>query len=336
MINYSFIIVNYNSTDKIIRCINSIINTLNENYEIIIVDNNSPDRDKLKSNKLFEKTKIILNNINDGFGKACNIGAINSSGQYLIFINPDTYFLSNVIPEIITFYNRNINIGFVTCSMLDESGNYSFTFNDFYGIKYEINEAFGFGTNQSIQKKYKLIQENYGKKIEVDWITGSFMFISKEKFNTIGGFDENFFLYYEDTDICLRAYQSGLKNYVITYINIIHEGMSTVKSIEGEYIFFYHLNRSNLLYAYKHFNFFSRFFVRIIHIIGYSLRIALLNFRKKFKDKKKLKNIIYFDIIKLYLTPIKIIINNKNIDIPLKLKNLNLDKDLFQNFLNNE
>lgn len=309
----SIILVNYNTSEHISKFLNSIkaFKDFSE-YEIIIVDNNSTFNDKEQLESFKNQAGIIYNKENLGFGAACNVGAKFAKGEYLLFVNPDTIFIDNVIPELIKTLNTDPKIGIASCALVNQNNELVYSFNDFPGMKYELTEAIGSGTHKSIQNKLDFLKNNSNKIFECDWVIGAFMFIRKTEFDKVGGFDENFFLYYEDTDLCKRIKDAGNKVVVIPYLKVIHTQMSSVRSPQGENIFYYHLNRSNLIYSHKHFSFLMVLIIRLLHVIGYGFRIVSLPLRSRFKNKRKFKFSQYLTILSLYLSPYDKILKARN------------------------
>lgn len=269
----SLIYVNYNTAEYILKSIQSLLElNLKLNYEIIIVDNGSYDVDVLK-NSFFHKNEvqIILINTNIGFGKACNIGAQNSSGEFITFVNPDIFFFQNPFPLIFTFITSIKKFGVVGAELLNSDKTMQYSYNDFPGLGWEFSELFNL-TDKYISRKLREIRN---KPFEVDWVIGAFMFMKKNVFMEVGGFDEDFFLYYEDTDLQKRINNAGYKNYLVPDAKVMHGTKSSIKGEEGNKAYNVYMNKSKMLYFYKHSNFLVRNFVRVINLIRILSRLVL-------------------------------------------------------------
>ena len=121
----SVIIVNYNSKLLIENCLLSVKKALeNLSGEIIVVDNNSNDGSKEYLPTKFAGVKFIFNNVNLGFARACNQGFKISSGQYVLFLNPDTILSGTCLKDCISFFGSHQDAGAVGIRMLDEKGNF--------------------------------------------------------------------------------------------------------------------------------------------------------------------------------------------------------------------
>jgi GT2 family glycosyltransferase len=218
----SVIIVNYNTSKLLINCLKTIYQHTNDiTFEIIIVDNNSPDRSIEKITSQFPEVKLLLHSDNAGFGIANNLGADIAQGEYLFFLNPDTLLLNNSIKFFCDFYKNyedQLAIGALGSILLDEKENINASYSESYitfsdEIIYSIQSNFSAPT-----RKEEFLNEDYKK---VAWVSGADLFIKKDKFQS-NKFDENIFMYYEEVDLQKRLNNIGLYNYIIKDPRIIH------------------------------------------------------------------------------------------------------------------
>ena len=236
MYDVSIIIVNYNTYGLVLQCIESVIkNTSCILYEIIVVDNNSPNREIEDLNKVFPQVKLILNNDNSGFGIANNIGNRVANGKFILLLNSDTIVLDNSIYELYKFMSENPHVGACGGNLYDEKFKPATSFTRFMpSILSDIDYFF-----YNIYSKFL-----YGKDLNYCYgespilirgnISGADLMISKHVFDELGGFDENFFMYYEETDLLFRIRAINYKTYIVPSSKIIHlEGASeALKSIK--------------------------------------------------------------------------------------------------------
>lgn len=295
----SFVFVNYNTYEHLIKSIDSILNLESRiQIEIIVVDNNSPDKNSLYDfEKKFKNVKIIYNKKNEGFGKACNIGASASDSPYVCFVNPDILFLNDFFQEIIDFVKKNDSAGTVGVSLLNSDGSPQYSFNDFPDIKWEIAEFFG-NSEFLIQQKLKKIGEN---PVSIDWVIGAFMFMRKIVFNEVSGFDSDYFLYYEDTDLQRRIRSKGYINYLLPYIKLIHGTKSSIQGDEGNKAYNFLMNKSKMIYFYKHSTFVKRNLVRVINVLRILSRIALFPVKLLLNKSSSSDLKILFENLKIYM-----------------------------------
>jgi len=200
--------------------------------EIIIVDNNSKDGIKDHLPSKFPGAKFIFNIENLGFAKACNQGSKISSGDHILFLNPDTILSGTCLTDCIAFLKTHSDAGAVGVRMLDDKGKFlreskrglpspSASFYKLFGL------TAIFPDSKEIAKYYQgHISENGNNPVDV--LSGAFMMIKRAVFEKINGFDEKFFMYGEDIDLSLRISQLGFKNYYLGKVTIIHlKGGST-------------------------------------------------------------------------------------------------------------
>lgn len=216
----SIIIVNYNTEKLILDCLDSIYEkTEGLEFEVIVVDNDSPDKpDILKEDK---RIKYIQSEKNLGFGKANNLGAEYAEGEYLFCLNPDTLLLNNAIKILYDYFIRHKEVGICgpnQYNINDKPGN-SFSTME-YGILFELLESRG------ITSRYISHFNKKNEPIDVKNVSGAALFIKKELFNKIGGFDKDIFMYFEDNIICYEVSKLGYR--------IVNIPEAIIKHLEGQ------------------------------------------------------------------------------------------------------
>jgi len=242
----SLIIVSYNTKDLTRECINSIIkNTKGIDYEIIVVDNASKDASvevlkKLKKGKT-QKIEIIENKNNKGFGGANNQGIKRAGGKYILLLNSDTVIHDNIIGEMTGWMNKRKSIGIAGCSLKNKDGSMQGT----GGYFPTLVRVFSWMTIQDIpgvdkfikpfhpmhSKSFKKGEQFYKKAKELDWVTAAFFLIRKKVVEDIGYFDEEYFMYTEETDYCFRAKKAGWKIFYTPKWEITHLGGASGKKM---------------------------------------------------------------------------------------------------------
>ena len=230
--NVSIIYVNYNSSNLIINSINSVIELTSDiSYEIIVVDNNSSseEKNKLRNYCNPKNIKIIESDINLGFGKGNNLGTKYAKGEYLFFLNPDTYLINNAINKLYNFAKEH-NIQ--TCGANLFSANNKPTLSYWMLMPSIKDEISAFLCNLPLKIKYRNSHEHNLTTTpkEVAFITGADLMIHNELFNKLNGFDEDFFMYFEETDLQYRIKQLGYKIYNLPTAKIVHLESQTLSS----------------------------------------------------------------------------------------------------------
>lgn len=226
----SIVIVNYKTTDLIVNCIKSIREyTRNISYEIIIVDNNSNDDCHETLKRIFPRENwifIALDN-NKGFGMANNEGFKVAKGRNILCLNPDTLLMNNAVKILSSFLDNHKDIGACGGNLYDEELCPTFSFSRMLpSLLWELN-ILAFGKIEKLLYKNNRNFNNTKTPIEVGYITGADLMIKKNVIEQTGGYSPEFFMYYEDTDLCCRIKRKGYKVTSVPTANIQHlEGKS--------------------------------------------------------------------------------------------------------------
>lgn len=285
----SVIIVSYNSSSFLELCLHSVakaISQLEIESEVIVVDNSSSDDSCEVLNNKFSFVKLIQNDENIGFSKANNLGVSKAKGKYICILNPDTVLQENTFDEILKFYKSNIKVGFVGCQMIDGNGMF------LKESKRVIPSIFSsFMKVLGISKFYYSALDK-DKRGYIDILAGAFMFVEKTIYDSVKGFDEDYFMYGEDIDLSYKALKKGYSNYYLGDVKIIHfKGESTDKNSV-------YINRFyNAMYIFytKHFNkflftkilaySFFKFIISIKNLSNFSdLGLKLVNSKTTYKN----------------------------------------------------
>jgi GT2 family glycosyltransferase/lipopolysaccharide/colanic/teichoic acid biosynthesis glycosyltransferase len=270
-VKVSVIIVSYNVKEFLQQCILSVKNSLdNLEHEIIVVDNNSVDGTTEIIRYKFPEIILIENNKNRGFAAACNQGLGVSKGDFLLLLNPDTMIQEDTIQTMIDFFESVPDAGAAGCKILNADGTLQLACRRSFptplialpkilGLSHLFPKVKIFG-------KYNLTYEDPNKVIEVDAVSGSFLFFRREVYSRIQGLDESFFMYGEDLDYCYRIKQAGWKIYYVPYTKIIHyKGESAKLASFDNFITFY---RAMNIFVKKHFSFSYSMFLDVVLRLG--------------------------------------------------------------------
>jgi hypothetical protein len=256
-VELSIIIVNYNVKEFLQNLLHSIDQaSLNISHEIIIVDNASDDGSVELIRDKFPSVKLIANTENFGFGKANNQALEIANGKYLLLINPDTIVSEDTFDKLIRFFEENTEAGLAGCKILNPDGTLQLACRrSFPGPWTSFCKVTGLSNlfpKSKLFARYNLTYLDEDQTYEVDAISGSFMMMKKETYDKVGGFDEEFFMYGEDLDICYRIQQAAFKVYYVHTTQIIHyKGESTKRSRLDETKVFYDAMH---LFVKKHFS----------------------------------------------------------------------------------
>lgn len=280
MFDIAAIIINYNSSRLTQECINSIIEKTSSTlrFQVIVVDNCSEiaDYNALKQfceTHTFEHLQLIRSKINTGFGGGNMCGYHYANAHYVAFVNNDTLFLNDCFSILKTAIEKDATIAVVGGQSYKETGERMVAFDHFASLSKELlGRDFLEKTNP---KKYPKRKAAYTQPLQVNYVQGSFMLVRTSDFDAVGGFDTNIFLYYEETDLCMRLEKIGKSSYLIPDAHYIHyHGASTPQNIAIKT----ELKISLLYIIRKHYGYLSYWF-----LLNY-LRINYL-FSTLFKPK---------------------------------------------------
>lgn len=253
----SIIIVNYNVKYFLEQCLLSVRQAIeNIEAEVFVVDNNSVDGSQKMLKERFPKVKTIFNKDNVGFAVANNQAIRQSTGKYVLLLNPDTVVEKDTFTKIIDFMDAHPDAGGLGVKMVDGKGRFlpeskrslptpAVSFYKIFGLSKLFPKSKKFG-------KYHLTYLDKDEIHEVEILAGAFMLMRKEALDKVGLLDETFFMYGEDIDLSYRLILGGYKNYYYPKTRIIHyKGESTKKgSLNYVYMFY----NAMILFAKKHFS----------------------------------------------------------------------------------
>ena len=227
MTTISIIIINYNTKNLLIDCIHSIVKeTKDVAYEIIVIDNCSTDGSKEYFSELKGIQYYYLEE-NLGFGRANNYGVTKASGDILFFLNSDTILLNNAVSVLYNSYISEKNIGIAGANLFDISLRPAHSFFRYYpSIFTELNNV-SFGLLGKLFFGKNLFFNHTDKILDVAFVTGADLMISKSLFEKVNGFDSDFFMYFEETDLSFKIKQLNYRIVSVPSAKIIHlEGAS--------------------------------------------------------------------------------------------------------------
>jgi len=216
----SIIIVNYNGKELLQKCLDSLLKVNYDNFEIILVDNNSTDGTVEFITKNHPSLIIIKLDSNKGFAEPNNIAAKISNGKYLLFLNNDTVVTPNFISEMVKVMETDKKIAVCQSLLLKPDGSVdsSGDFIDHLGVVYN--------------SKTKIDEIR-----EVSSARGASMLVRSDIFEKLDGFDQKFFITFEDVDLCWRSWILGYRVLIIPTSIVYHEGGITIKKIKSEIAF---------------------------------------------------------------------------------------------------
>lgn len=264
LINVSFIIIEFNSVKDVIRCVNSLTdNCRNLKYEIIVSSNSQYDIKKQNFLvKTYPEITWSFNEKNGGFAYGMNRGIEKCQGEYIVLQNPDTTIENSKLSDAIDFLQSQPNIGILGPQVQNNASEIQDTCRSFVT---PLDIVYRFLKRNFCHKGVILNKDfDYNKIQFVDWVIGAFMITSRKNLEKVGLFNERFFMYVEDMELCLRFWESGLRVCYYPPLKVKYEGDRKSTLGKGKFIPF-------------SFNKYSR-----MHIKNYS--IFLIENGSKFKN----------------------------------------------------
>ncbi|RLB07043.1 MAG: glycosyltransferase family 2 protein [Deltaproteobacteria bacterium] len=238
-LDVSIIIVNWNTKDLLLSCISSVYSSISKNlkYEIIVVDNGSHDGSSEAVKKSYPQVLVIQNKKNLGFAAANNIAFKIMKGKYALLLNTDCTLTKGAVEALYSFMEEHPEAGITCGQLLNPDGSKQNSFSNFPSLLEYI-------TNKSLLKiiwpsRFPSKYNSYNKPIEVDSCIGACVLLRKEAIEEVGYFDEDYFFFFEETDLAFRLKKAGWKVYFVPCAKIYHaQGKSVGSNITSRALFY--------------------------------------------------------------------------------------------------
>lgn len=253
----SVIIVAYNSCDFIPACLKSIRDASEGiDTQVIVLDNGSAEPISPEIKAYFPEVVWIDSKENLGFGKGCNLAVKSATKPYLFFVNPDTLVSKDSLRRVLEFVQEHPESGTVGCRILNDDGSLQLACRRSFPTTFSaIAKTVGLAAlfpKSKLFASYNMTYADPDQVTEVDAVSGSFFCMRSDLYRELKGFDEDFFMYGEDLDLCFRAKAQGFKNYYTPSTNILHfKGQSCKTRRWKSYVDFY---KAMIIFVKKHRN----------------------------------------------------------------------------------
>lgn len=257
MPDLSIVLVNWNTRALLRDCLASVqANSENITLEFIVVDNHSTDDSIAMIQRDFPNVKLICNESNFGFARANNQGFQASTGQYVLFLNSDILVPANSLSALVDFMDSHPKIGACSPRLARADGSTQpFAFGGDPTLGYLLRRGIAYLFLHRSLHDWEVDQPL------VDWVSGACLLARRAAFESVGGFDENFFMYFEDNDLCYRLRQAGWKIFYNPKVTITHLGGASLAQSKTRT----HYYDASLRYYYrKHYSFFARVALEIM------------------------------------------------------------------------
>ncbi len=225
----SVVILNYNVRYFLQQCLYSVQRAVESlDAEIIVIDNNSKDDSCRMVKELFPTVRLLENKENVGFSKANNQAVAVAKGEYVCILNPDTVVAEDTFTRTLDFAQRHPEMGILGVHLIDGTGNFlPESKRNIPTPLISLKKVLGSGSSYYANH---LSPEDTG---EVAVLVGAFMILKRSLYNSVGGFDEDYFMYGEDIDFSYSIAQAGYKNYYLGDVKVLHyKGESTQKDLK--------------------------------------------------------------------------------------------------------
>ncbi|KZK74458.1 MAG: glycosyl hydrolase [Pelodictyon luteolum] len=230
----SVIIVSFNTREILAECLMSLFRHAGEvPMEVFVVDNASKDGSPSMVRERFPAVRLIENSDNRGFAAANNQAYTLSQGDYVVLLNPDAYLQPESLANAVAFMDRTTGCGLSGGKIISPKGTLEPSARRFPSIRSKLLTISGISgrhPRSPILNRHEFGGFNHDAPMEVDWVPGTFTIVRRSMLESIGFFDERFYLYYEETDLCRRAKNAGWSVYFIPDASVIHIGGACSKT----------------------------------------------------------------------------------------------------------
>ena len=247
------VIVNWNAGNLLHECVDSVIRYgVPLVSKIIVVDNNSSDDSTFFIESL-PKVDLLRAHENLGFGKACNLGATYCDSEFVLFLNPDARIYPDTLKSVLGFMGEkeNLNVGICGVQLENENGEIARSNSRFPSVTGLLSHSAG------LSKLFPILgapmnEWDHSSTKAVDQVIGAFFFVRRCLFESLDGFDERFFVYFEEVDFSFRAKLLGWSSVYFSGAKAFHVGGGSSQQVKAKRLFY--SQRSRIQYVFKHFN----------------------------------------------------------------------------------
>ncbi|MBI3795413.1 MAG: glycosyltransferase family 2 protein [Deltaproteobacteria bacterium] len=278
----SFVIVSFNTRELLRECLQTLEREAGDiSYETFVVDNASGDESADMVEREFPHMKVIRSQINLGFAAANNQAFPLAQGRYVVLLNSDAFLHPHALPRVVAHMDANPRVGVGGARLIGREGSWQPSARMFPSLVNDILALSGLAARFPRSRFFGRMDRTWADvavSVEVDWVPGAFAIIRREVLEQVGYFDERFFLYYEEVDLCRRIKNAGYTVHYWADVVVVHlggESSKTVKrltiSASGSQLTLWRM-RSALLYYYKHHGLWGAWLAQKTETLWYVLR----------------------------------------------------------------
>jgi len=270
-------IVNWNAREPLRAALRSILSHPPRfPYEIVVLDNASSDGSVQMLEKEFPEVRLLVSEQNLGFSRGHNLAARAAQGKYLFILNPDTEVIPPALELLVDYAEQHPEVAIIGPKILNPDGSLQYSCRRFPNPTAALFRNTPLGKlfpNNPYTREYLMTDWDHNSIREVDWVSGAALFIRRAVYEQLSGFDERFFMYCEDTDLCYRAWQAG---YMVVYYpepKIVHAIGRSTDLVANKMIITFH--KSMYLFYKKHYARRTFLLLRPLVPVGLALRASL-------------------------------------------------------------
>jgi GT2 family glycosyltransferase len=293
MVDVTVVIVNYNTCCLLHECIQSIEKTTGCTYEIIIVDNASSDNSLKMLREMHPKLSVIQNKYNVGFARANNQGFSKGIGRYFFMLNPDTVVLDGAIDKLVTFIGQNQDVGICSPCNVGKEGDLQYNcdhFPNFWNNLWSYANFTNMFPNIDLFRRSRMLYWDYGYLRDVDRVMGCSLMIRSDLYRQLRGLDANYFMYFEETDLCYRSKKLGFRTVYLPDAKIMHYGGSSSKCLKHVEVFnntvTEYFLKSQYYFYKKNYGLISMVGIRMLDL-SYGLSLIIRNLFRRDQIKRR-------------------------------------------------
>lgn len=278
MPDISILVVCYKGWDRLNRCLNSLSRFKGGkfSYEVIVVDNNSCEETIYHLEKQFSAFKFIHNKVNGGYANGNNLGSRHAKGEFILVLNPDTEASETEVEKLLLTARAHPEYNIISCRQINENGKETTStgefprFGNLTGFQRSFSQLF-----RSVRTK---LNDTKGESvISPDWISGSVVWMRRDLYQSLNGFFEGFWMYYEDVDICKRVSTGGGKIIHLNNVTIEHNhGGSSRINLKTASITKTEVHISRHLYISRNMKGFERLFIQAFLVVNNLISGAIM------------------------------------------------------------
>ncbi|AFC27525.1 glycosyl transferase family 2 [Paenibacillus mucilaginosus 3016] len=273
----SIIILNYNTRELTLQCLESVYQSQGCSLEVIVVDNASKDDSVATIGREYPSVTLVANSANVGYSKGNNQGMLLAKGRYILLLNSDTVIERDTLKIMVDLMDKNPRFGAAGCKIVLPDGSLDKACKRGFPTP-SASFYYAFGISKLFPKsakfnQYQLSHLDPDEEYPVDCLVGAFMMVRKEAIEQVGMLDEEFFMYGEDIDWCYRIKQAGWEIYYYPRTQIIHyKGASSRRK---PFKIIYEFHRAMFLFHKKHFQRKYSFVTNGLVYAGISIKLIL-------------------------------------------------------------